>query len=454
MSAIRSGLRSGDFSSAELVQAHIDRIETVNPTLNAVVVRAFERALDEAKEADEDRARGRYHSDLHGVPVTIKDCFDTAGLTTTGGTLGRENHVPGSDATAVARLRQGGAIVLGKTNCPEFSFSYETDNLVYGRTNNPYSNAHVPGGSSGGEGAIISACGSPLGLASDGAGSTRVPAAFNGIAGLKTTTGRVPMTGYWPPMPSVLTPCNSVGLMARHVDDLALALEVVSGIDNSDCYAQPVPVATPNTVDLVGLRIAVFTDNGIVPADDVTAATVDRVARALADAGCRVAAACPPGVDQTLDLFMRLFAVDGGMSIRRHLDEAGTEQPHPTLRALLSMPAPAMSGAEVAGVLEGWEHFRRAMLEFMAGHDAILCPVCANSAFRHRETFENMAAFSYVISYNLAGWPALTLRAGANELGLPVGVQFAAAPWREDIVLALGAFIEQECGGWVSPQRT
>jgi amidase len=182
-------------SALEVVEAHLQRIADVNPRLNAVVQLPAEAARAQAHAADAALARGEIHGPLHGVPVTIKDAFDTAGIISTAGTLGRAGFIPRQDATAVARLRAAGAIVLGKTNLPELSMACESHNLIYGRTNNPYDLARTPGGSSGGEAAIIAACGSPLGLGTDAGGSLRVPSHFCDIATIKPTRGRVPMIG-------------------------------------------------------------------------------------------------------------------------------------------------------------------------------------------------------------------------------------------------------------------
>ena len=195
---LASAVRGKQLSSKSVVEAHLEQIAKVNPKLNAVVQLTAETARKEADEADAALARGEIKGPLHGVPVTIKDTLETTGVICTGGTKGRANYVPKADATAVARLRAAGAIILGKTNVPELAGAIETDNLVYGRTNNPYDLARTPGGSSGGESAIVAACGSPLGLGTDAGGSIRIPAHFCGLAAIKPTSGRVPRTGQFP----------------------------------------------------------------------------------------------------------------------------------------------------------------------------------------------------------------------------------------------------------------
>src|SRR5690348_6896948 len=217
-------IREKQVSSREVVEAYLQRIEAINPTLNAVVQVRAEAARAEARQADEALARGELRGPLHGVPFTIKDTYDVAGMICTCGTKGRAANVAQQDATAVARLRAAGGIALGLTNVPELLLAYESDNLIYGRTNNPYDLARTPGGSSGGEAATIAAGGSPLGLGTDSGGSIRVPAHFCGVAGLKPTWGRVPLTGLFPPPFGTSARLRHAGPLARYVEDLALAL--------------------------------------------------------------------------------------------------------------------------------------------------------------------------------------------------------------------------------------
>ena len=444
-------IRTKELSATELVEAHLDRIAAVNPKLNAVVNLCAARARREAGLADEALAKGSKTGPLHGVPITIKDCFDTAGVVTTGGTLGHMERVPESDATAVARLKAAGAIILGKTNVPEFCLAFETDNLVYGRTNNPYDLERVPGGSSGGEGAIIAAGGSPMGLASDGGGSIRVPAHWNGIAGIKPTNGRVPATGYWPHMPHVLAPTNSIGLLARHVEDLIYTLPVIAGIDEHDIQARPVALRNPADVEIKGLRIAVHCDNGLMPADATTTDVVMTTAALLQQSGCALEEVMPPGLEETLDLFIALYSIDSGKIFKDTLAQAGTEQPHPMLTGFLeTLSAHSMTGVEVAALMERWYIYQRRLLGFMQRYDAILCPVHANPALPHGETFNHMSGF-YTYMCNLTGWPATVVRGGTAPDGLPIGIQLISRAWREDIALALAQHIEQALDSWEIP---
>ena len=220
---LAAAIRRREVSCIEVVEACIQHIQRVNPHVNAVVQLTSDRARAEAKARDRALARREHVGPLHGVPITIKDSFDVAGVVSTAGTTGRRAFVPASDAIAVARMRAAGAILLGKTNCPELTLSYETDNLVYGRTSNPYDFTRTSGGSSGGAAAIIAAGGVSLDIGSDTGGSIRVPSHFCGIAGIKPTSGRVPRTGHIMPAEGVLQSLTQIGPMARFVDDLILA---------------------------------------------------------------------------------------------------------------------------------------------------------------------------------------------------------------------------------------
>jgi len=446
-------IRAREVASLEVVDACLERIAAVNPTLNAVVQLRAAEARAEARAADAALARGEAPGPLHGVPVTIKDAFETAGIVSTGGTLGRQHFVPRHDATAVRRLKQAGAIVLGKTNLPEISLAWESDNLIYGRANNPYDSSRTPGGSSGGEAAIIAAGGSPLGIGSDSGGSIRLPAHFCGIAGIKPTTGRVPMTGHFPPAIGITGPLWQAGPLARAIEDLVTALPILAGPDGRDPSIAPARLDDPATVGLPGLRIAYQVDNGVQAADADTAATVRAAAAALASAGAVLEEARPERVAEGFDLAFDLYAFDRGEWIERLLRDAGTTEIHPLIREYLDMLRPrVMSGAEVGLLLERLDLWRQAMLTFFDRFDLILGPVCATPAARHGTTWSELfRAFAYVETYNLVGWPAAVVRAGTSADGLPIGVHLVAPPWREDLALAAARVVESALGGWKRP---
>ncbi len=447
-------IRTGEVSSEEVVTAYLLRIEKVNPKLNAIVQLIAEDAQAQAREADASLARGHIRGLLHGVPITIKDNIEVAGVICTGGTRGRASYVPKQDATVVARLRAAGAIVLGKTNMPELGLAFETDNLVYERTNNPYDLSRTPGGSSGGEAAIIAAGGSPLGIGNDMGGSIRLPAHFCGIAGIKPTTGRVPLTGTFPWPSNWLDFLWQNGPMARFVEDLVLALPIIAGVDWRDPMVVPMPLGSPKTVDIKKLRLAFHTDNGIMPPTTKTEDVVKKAANALSDAGASMKEDQPEIIEKSFKIFSALGASDGGARVEKLLQAVGTTEVHPWLQRLLKLcRASAMTTAEFSSLMLKWNKFRSSMVSFMENYDAILCPVSAYPAQPHETTLkaEKIPAFSYTMTYNLTGWPSVVVRGGTSPQGLPIGVQVVARPWREDVALYVAQHLENTLGGWQPP---
>jgi len=449
--AIAQAIREKRVSATEVVEAHLQHIEAVNPALNAVVQVAGARARLEALAADQALARGELRGPLHGVPMTIKDSLDTAGIISTGGTTGRATLVPGQDATVVARLRAAGAILLGKTNTPELTLAGETDNLVYGRTNNPYDLARTPGGSSGGAGAIIATGGSPFDIGSDTAGSIRLPAHFCGIAGIKPTSGRVPRTGHIVPFGlGAVDALTQLGPMARYVADLSLILPIIAGVDWRDPAIVPMPLGDPKSVSITELRVAMYTDNGIMAPTPETAAAVCAAAAALVEAGAHVEENRPAMLERSADLANKLSGADGRAWVRRLLQRAGTTEMHPMLRQRFD-EAKAVEVAEYTALLEEVDRFRSGMLSFMEQYDVILCPTCAYPAPPHGQLLTDAKSTSYTRAYNQTGWPGAVVRGGTSPEGLPIGVQVVARPWREDVALAVAQHLETALGGWQRP---
>ena len=445
-------IRDRQISSEELVRACIKRIEEVNPKLNAVVQLAAEAALEQARAADKALARGEIKGPLHGVPFTLKDAIETEGVICTGGTLGRASYVPKADATVVKRLRAAGAVLLGKTNCPEFGWAWESDNLIYGRTNNPYDLSLSPGGSSGGESALIAAGGSPLGLGSDAGGSVRFPAHCTGIAAIKPTSGRVPRTGHFPGPGGTLDAIWQIGPLARSIEDLNTVLPIIAGVDWRDPAIVPMPLGDAAQVDLKRLRVAFHTHNGIETATRETVETVESAARALEAGVSAIEDARPPGIEQTYEIYLGLFTADGGAGLEELLKKAGTKKVHPLMQRVLDIQRSNAKSMAAFGALIGqWDAFRRSLLSFMEQFDVLLCPVCSFPGMVHGSTYDRLPAFSYSMTYNLTGWPAAVVRAGTSPQGLPIGVQVVARPWREDVALAVAAKIEMALGGYERP---
>lgn len=450
-------IRSRQITSVELIEAHLARIAEINPSLGAVVATLADSARREAEEADHQLASGAPCGPLHGVPVSIKDSIDVAGFITTAGTLGRKNAEPArEDATLVRRLRAAGAIPIAKTNLPDLLFSFESDNLIFGRTSNPYDLARTSGGSSGGEAALIAAGGSPLGLGSDSAGSVRLPAHFCGIASIKPTSGRLPRTGHVPPSGGWIERLWQIGPMARYASDLRLAMQLLAGEDNADFTCPPVPLL--DAPELRNLRIAFFTHNGFAPCMPAIKEAVERCSRLLSEMGLRVEERRPLGVEQAYELEMAIFGADGAEGIDRYLAENGSTEVHPLLTNFLDRMRPfRATGHEFARRWTQWDEYRAQLECFFERYDAVLCPVYTQPALRHGESRvdSNFEGFSYTMAWNLAGAPAAVVRCAEAD-GLPVGVQIVAKPWRDLTALAIAEAIEQSAIAPVtcSPDRS
>jgi amidase len=453
-------IQSHAVSPVEVVAAHLRRIERLNPMLNAIVTIAPD-ILAQARAAEADLMSGKEVGPLHGVPFTVKDTIDTEGLRTTSGSRLRENYIPDRDATAVARLKAAGAIILGKTNTPEMAISYETDNPIFGRTNNPHDLDRTSGGSSGGEAAAIAACLSPAGIGSDLSGSIRVPAHFCGIVGLKPTTGRVPMDGHTPSATGLLSLGACIGPMARTVADLALLFKVIadpppSGLN--DRASSPEEGAAA----LRGMRVAWYTDDGIAPVTDQTRLAVVAAAKALGDAGLEISEASPPGIPRGSALWIDLFSTAVTEQLREFYrdreDEAGP-QVSPFLRDRgdeANLEDKINKAEKVAAAVLEHECWREDLLRWMKTTPLILAPVGATPAFEHGaqrvevngRSISVFRAFGYSQTFNVFGLPSVVVPAGRSAEGLPIGVQIIGRPFEEQTVLATAAVIEEALGGW------
>jgi amidase len=445
-------IRQRAISSRELISAQLDRIAAINPVLHAAVEVQAERALADAAAADRQLAAGSPCGPFHGVALSLKDSIEQAGARCTAGAWGRRNAPPStSDATLVQRLRGAGAIPVARTNLPDLLFAFESANLLFGQTNNPYDPSRTPGGSSGGEAALLAACGSALGLGSDAAGSVRLPAAFCGIAGIKPTSGRLPRTGHFPPAGGWLEMVWQIGPMARRVEDLIEAMELLAGPDGLDSTVPDVPFRDPQRVALADLRIAVFTDNGFAAADEEVSAVVRRAGAALDSAVVAVDESRPSCLEAAYDLEMKLIGPDGGDGLRAYLRDLGSTKLHPLLTGWLDKLEPYRT--DLAGLARYWaelDAYRAEMTRFLGRYDAIVCPAYIHPALPHGESIrdDNFRGFSHTMAFNVAGWPAAVVRCGESATGLPIAVQVAAGPWREDIVLRIALWLEEAFGGW------
>lgn len=444
---LAAAIRGGRVTSEAAVGAYLDRIDAVNPQLNAVVQLRRDAAMEEARAAD--RVPRDKRGLLHGVPVTIKDSLDTAGIVSTGGTKGRQSYVPERDATAVARLRAAGAIVLGKTNTPDLTMSFETDNLVYGRTNNPFDLARTPGGSSGGAAAIVAAGGSPLDIGSDTGGSIRVPSHFCGIAGIKPTSGRVSRAGHIIDFRGPAQSLTHIGPLARRVDDLAFALSIIAGPDDIDPHVAAAPLGDHTKVPVRSLRVATFTSLGSIEPTTETASAVERALKVLEKAGCKHTALQVPGADEIYAVYTGLMWGDGGAGLQRILSRWGTTE-SPLFDRIRN--ATTLSSADYSAQYERLDAWRSSLLRLFSDYDVLICPVNGGPAPLHG-TFSRPAA-AYTQLFDLTGWPSTVIRAGTSPEGLPLGVQCVAHPWREDLSLAVARHLEMAFGPFPGPSLT
>jgi Asp-tRNA(Asn)/Glu-tRNA(Gln) amidotransferase A subunit family amidase len=452
-------IRRKELSPVELVDAHLRRIEELNPKLNAFV-HLNESARQQAQGAETAVLRNESLGPLHGVPLSIKGSIDVAGLRNECGTRLRAGNVASQNAPLVARLRAAGAIILGVTNTPEFLMAWETDNLLYGRTNNPWDLSRTAGGSSGGEAAAIASGCSAGGVGSDGGGSIRVPAHFTGICGLKPTPGRVPITGHFPPSGGPFTRLGVVGPMARTIADLKLLFEVMQGPDDGDPSFAPVPVHWPAQDELKNLRIGCFEDDGRTPVTAETRLAVRTAAEALRSRGFQVEAFRPDGLEQVRQLWWKLFGIAGGMLLGPMTKERESDL-SPLFRQFLAGVAaePAHSGETLLDTWVQSDVLRLKVLSQMREYPVLLCPVAAIPAFRHGERswdvdgqrVEYLDAWSYVEWFNLLGFPAAVVPVGQSPEGLPIGVQIAGRPWEEEVVLEVAAAVEAGCGNALRP---
>jgi fatty acid amide hydrolase len=486
----------GEATAVQAVEQHIARIQEANPRLNAMAAERFEAARGEAREADARQRSGQPLGPLHGVPVTIKECLDVAGMASTFGLSSRAGHRAESDEIHVARLRAAGAIPIAKSNVAQALFYYETDNPVHGRTLNPWNPQRTPGGSSGGEAALIATGASPLGLGTDIGGSVRVPAAFCGIAGFKPTSGRCDEMGRFSvPVGQRAIP-SQAGVLARHVEDLALGMEVINGGARPEVPGQPLGDFRRVRVD--GLRVAFYTDDGTFTPAPAVARAVREAAEMLRLAGAQVTPWTPPDARHALNLAYGIFGGDGLALLKKRM---GRGRRMPQIAQLMSLAAlpravvgplrsllravgqPTLAlGLEPFGFSDTahyWElveaqhdyrqRFAQALDSAQGGpFDIVLCPPCALPALTHGATKDLATVGAYACLYNLLGYPAgvvpvsrvreeeqvgrsptrdvverAALGVEQGSAGLPVGVQVVARPWREHVALAAMAAIER-----------
>ena len=451
--ALAALVRSREVSPVEIARAHLDRIAAVNPKINAIVSVADD-VLAQARTAEAAVMSGAELGPLHGVPFTAKDSIDTAGVLTQRASPIFRGRIPETDATSVARLKRAGAILLAKTNLPEFSYSTESDNLLTGRSNNPWNLDRTPGGSSGGESAAIAAGLSPLGLGTDLAISVRGPAAQTGIVGFKATHGRVPMTGIWPRVPRRNW---HVGPMARSVRDVALAYAILAGPDGLDGMS-----TTPASFDAgVGsapsrpLRVGWLVEPGFGPISAEVATTVRAAAEALAGAGCIVEPVRIPALekDNALEVFLRLHV----MEMKPAFAEATAGHENEMFAISKYMRSvPDTSMPDFLDAEQATERLRDGFAAYFERFDALLAPVLPIPAHAHGlseividgKTVSSLQVMGATVPLNVTGLPGLSMRFGTSHDGLPIGVQLVSRWHAESTILHIAALLES-----VSPVR-
>ncbi|HSO54651.1 MAG TPA: amidase family protein [Actinomycetes bacterium] len=444
-------LRRRQLSSRELTEAQLTRIEAVNPRLNAVVELRAEEALAEAAAADDEAtARSGELGPLHGVPMTVKDSFDVAGLHTTWGNPAFADHIAAADATVVRRLREAGAVILGKTNVAFMLGDFgQTANELHGVTANPWDPARTPGGSSGGAAAAVAAGLAFLDYGSDLVGSIRIPASYCGVYGLKPSVGTVPLTGFQPPGPpagpSDMGYLSAVGPLARSAQDLRTALAVTAGPEAPAARAYAWSLAEPRRTRLAGSRVGVVLDHDHAPVSSEVAAVLSDAVDALAGAGAKIAEGWPDGVDpvaqaESFEFHVRLFFA--------------YEQP----------------GGDLPPLAEAFDHEHRRMAaraawaRYFDEVDVFLCPATFSPAFPHdRRPFEARTIATpegdrpyagqafWVAHASLPGLPALSAPVGQTPDRLPVGIQVVGPLYEDDSAISFAGLLGEVAGGYQPP---
>jgi aspartyl-tRNA(Asn)/glutamyl-tRNA(Gln) amidotransferase subunit A len=441
-------IRTKQLSSREIVQAHLDRIAAVNPKVNAIVILMADDALQSADAADKAVARGVELGPLHGVPFTIKDAIDTAGVLTQRASRIFAGNIPTKDATVVTRFKAAGAIPLAKTNLPEFSAWQETDNLVTGLSRNPWNLDRTPGGSSGGESAAIAAGLSPIGIGSDLAISIRGPAALTGIVGLKATHGRIPYTGHWP---EVLNRYFHIGPLARSIRDIATAFSIMQGPDGIDGLAIHAKDAEPYNGPAAGrpIRVGWLVEPGFGPVDREVASAVAAAADLLRDAGCDVEAVRIPALEQNnyFDPAITLYGAELGRYVRRFVGDREAEL-HFIGKIYVSSPDPSLADYIDAEIKT--DQLKSAFAGYFHKYDVLLCPVIPFTApppgleeyVVNGEKVPSTHMMRATVPFNLAGLPALSVPFSFSSEKLPINVQLVSKWFDEATIIRLGQSIE------------
>ncbi|GIV95715.1 MAG: amidase [Herpetosiphonaceae bacterium] len=441
-------------SPVELTRAHLERIEQIDPAINSFITVAAEAALQQAQAAEVEIGRGQYRGPLHGIPIGLKDIFETQGLRTTAGSKFLADSIPSEDAAVVKRLKQQGAIILGKQNMHEWAMSVTTNNPHYGACKNPWMPDCIPGGSSGGSGAALAAQLCMGSLGSDTAGSIRIPAAFCGVVGLKPTYGRVSRRGVIPLSWSL----DHVGPLARRVADVALLLGAITGYDPSDPYSIDAPeddYLAQLEGGVKGWHIALARDGFLSEAkhdDPEVAQAVEQAVSIFEQLGARVSEIALPEAREAQQMALRIIVSDAALFHRERMEERPEDFGVDVLSAL-------RRGASHTAVDYAQARRTQMMLRHHWGalfntYDLIMTPTTPTTAPPREETPDSKAhrpsLVSYTAPFSLMGMPALSVPCGLSQAGLPIGLQLVAPVWTEARLLRAGYAYEQ-AAGWYIP---
>jgi amidase len=435
-------IKARELTCIEVAAAFIDRIKTVNLSLNAIHQFDPNRILAEAHQKDEDIRIGKPLGKLHGLPISLKDAFYAPGFRGAKGNIPLFEASPTDrSAVAVQRILAEGAIILGITNTPELCAAFETSNSLNGRTNNPYDITRVPGGSSGGEAALIAAGGSCLGLGSDAGGSIREPAHYCGIVGFKPTKGLVSTTGNVPNDAGGLhTQLLTFGPMGRKIEDLELLLSIIAGPDDQDPFSVPVSLKSSDGVDVFRLKVIYFLDNGVIKPDEDTIRNVRAAVERLAPYVASVTLVTPPEIlKQTYRLVWDTCFLGGdkGKMLMQSFARLNQTEFSPLYNQhLKKVQSSSFDTTELRLRVMQMHEYKQAFMKLMHGADILLCPVAATPARLHGTTHDHLEDYTYTMMSNLTGAPAASINCGFSESGLPIGLQIIAKPWDDHLVLA------------------
>ncbi len=448
-------IAAGNVSAVEVVDAHLDHIQRVNPKINAIVTLDADGARARARAADQAHSRGDSFGVLRGVPFTLKDVFETAGMRTTAAFPPLRDNVPVRDATVAARLKAVGGILLGKTNMPALAMNLQSINEVFGVTNNPWNHERSAGGSSGGSAAAVASGMVPFDIGSDMSGSIRIPAHFCGVYGLKPTTARIPITGHIPPLPGAIMPDRhlcTIGPIARSIDDLGFISRVIAGPDGINTDVPPVAWNETPTLDIKRLKIAFLPEFPDTPTARSIRAAVERVAQQLSKAGAKVEQCDPINIGEIRAVWKDYFP----LLFNCMMELSGAEMP------VKAAGGPGLSYSNWARVCDRRDKLVNAIDRALSEYDAFLTPCVVTNAIKHNHDLsgpfeidgklvESRYVDHYLFPFNFTSHPAIALPAGLDDEGLPIGLQLVGKRWSDERLLGVGAAVDQVIDGYRAP---